>query len=189
MSRQSHKSILDQDQGSGAEMTSGSSKPGPSGSSQPSLETENEKFLKRKVEDREKRIRDLEKQVADNDAKKMKKEEFEDFIRDGESMMTYVQRRLRHQRKNQPYKVKETLKNIISEAESRLPKDILELMMKISGQNWPDNIQACIEFNTGGCTLAFSHQPKKQRHDQDLTLQHTCHICLGRDYFKPGLHI
>ena len=189
MSRQGQKSSIGQDQGSGADMASGLSEPGPSGSSQVSLETENEKFLKRKVEDKERRIKDLEKQVADNDAKKMKKIEFEDFIRDGESMMTSVQRRLRHQRRNQPFKVKETLKNIISEAEARLPKDIMDLMMKISGQNWPDNIQACIDFNTGGCTLAFSHQPKKQRHDQDLTLQHTCHICLGRDYFKPGPYI
>ena len=73
MSRQGQKSSIGQDQGSGADMASGLSEPSPSGSSQVSLETENEKFLKRKVEDKERRIKDLEKQVADNDAKKMKK--------------------------------------------------------------------------------------------------------------------
>ena len=41
----------------------------------------------------------------------------------------------------------------------------MDLMIKIFGQNWPDNIQARIEFNTGGCTLAFSNQPNKQPHD------------------------
>ena len=72
---------------------------------------------------------------------------------------------LRHQRRNKPCKIKETLKNIISETDSKLPKDIMDLMIKIFGQNWPDNIQARIEFNTGGCTLAFSNQPNKQPHD------------------------
>ena len=68
-------------------------------------------------------------------------------------MVNSVQRRLRYQRRNPTYKINQTIKNIISEAQGKLTEDIKEIMMKISGQNWPDEIKACIDFNTGNAFL------------------------------------
>lgn len=123
------------------------------GGSQSTFESEKEKFYKRELESLKRKNQKLEHQVAENEAKKLKKDEFQDYLMDGESMVNSVQRRLRYQRRNPTYKINQTIKNIISEAQGKLTEDIKEIMMKISGQNWPDEIKACHDFNTGNAFL------------------------------------
>ena len=87
-------------------MTSGS------GHETPTFESANEKFYKRELENLKRKNRELEHQVAENESKRVKKEEFQDYVMDGESMVNSVQRRLRYQRRNPIYKINQTIKNI-----------------------------------------------------------------------------
>ena len=56
---------------------------------------------------------------------------------------------------NHPWKINATVKKIISEANGFLKEDIMDLLTKISGQNWPDEVLSCLDYNTGRDNLGI----------------------------------
>ena len=105
-------------------------------------------------------------------------------MKEGENLSNSGKRRLRYLRRSQPYKINATVRKIANEASIYLTDEFKDTMAKISGQDWPNEVAACSDFNTGGCILPFSHAPKKQRQDKDLILQHVCAVCLQVNYCK-----
>ena len=124
-----------------------------SGTGNRQFETENERFYKRKLEEMSKNEAELKKQLAEaKDVKKPKIDEFQDFLRENENLSDSRKRRLRYLRRSQPFKVNATVKKIATEASFYLTDEFKDTMAKISGQDWPNEVAACSDFNTGNDT-------------------------------------
>ena len=137
------------------EETTDVSQPGTS-SGTSNFETEKEKFYKRKFNEMKEKESVLQKKLDEYEAtKKPKIEEFQDQLLENENFLNSVKRRLTHQRKNHPWKINATVKKIISEANGFLKEDIMDLLTKISGQNWPDEVLSCLDYNTGRDNLGI----------------------------------
>ena len=151
------------------------SEPGPSAGDASSNNSENEiRILKRKLAAAEDEKKQLEFQMAE----KKSKSTFQDYLLEGETLHVSARRRLRFQNKKVTYKVNATIKNIVAEAEVYLSDEVKKTLNEISGQNWPSNITSCHDYNTGGCTLQFSHEPRRMNKSNDFLLLHVCSICL-----------
>ena len=134
------------------------------------------RILKRKVERIEEEKKKMQKVIDENEAKK-KKAHFDDFWMEDETLHASVRRRLSYQHGKVAYKVTNTIKAIV--AEVHLTDDVKKTMAEISGSKWPSTVAACQDYKTHGCTLAFSHDPRRpSKTGNNPLLLHVCILCL-----------
>ena len=150
--------------------------PKPSGSG---VQTENEK-LKRKIQMLEEKNSQLELLATEQEPEQKRAKIFQDFQLEEETLLKSAKRRLKYQHNKNPKKILDTVKKIVSEAEISLSyfPEIKEIMLELSGGQWPLQVTSCLDFNTGGCVRQFCHTEVGRIKKEEFLRLHVCSICM-----------